>query len=70
MSGTTSTPPDAFLDDRAFDDLAAGKLSPAALDQLRAKVQAALNDPDDGVSHDALWDRLEQRMKRAVARAA
>jgi hypothetical protein len=70
MSSTTPTPLDAFIDDQAFDDLAAGSLSSTALDQLRAKVQAALDDPDDGVSHDALWDRLEQRMKRAAARAA
>jgi hypothetical protein len=70
MSNANRALPDTFLDDRAFDDLAAGKLSAVALDQLRAKVQAALNDPDDGISHDELWDRLEQRMKRARSRAA
>jgi len=70
MSSTQPARPDAFLEDQVFDDLAAGSLSPAALDQLRARVQAALDDPDDGVSHEDLWDRLEQRMKRARSRAA
>ena len=61
--------PDACLSDAEFDALARGELAPAALDRLRAQVQAVLDDPADGVSHDAVWSRLEQRMKRA-ARAA
>ena len=70
MSNPKSAPPDAFLDDQTFDDLAAGRLSPAALEQLRERVQAALDDPDDGVSHDEVWSRLEERVRRAVSRAA
>ena len=61
--------PDACLTDAEFDALARGELTPAALERLRAQVQAVLDDPADGVSHDAVWSRLEQRMKRA-ARAA
>ena len=61
---------DAFLSDQQFEDLAEGKLSPEALAQLRTEVQAVLDDPDDSISHDAVWSRLEQRMKRAVSRAA
>lgn len=62
--------PGAFLSDSQFQQLAEGRLAPAALDQLRAEVQAALDDPNAGVSHDLVWSRLEQRMKRAVSRAA
>jgi len=47
-----------------------GRLAPEALARLRAEVQTVLDDPDDGVSHDEVWSRLEQRMKRAVSRAA
>ncbi|NJC40929.1 hypothetical protein GGQ87_001187 [Brevundimonas alba] len=61
--------PDACLNDAEFDALARGELAPAALDRLRTQVQAVLDDPADGVSHDAVWSHLEQRMKRA-ARAA
>ena len=61
--------PDACLNDEEFGALARGELAPAALDRLRLQVQAALDDPDAGVSHDAVWSRLERRMKRA-ARAA
>mgnify|MGYP001051436586 FL=1 len=61
---------DAFLSDQQFEDLAEGRLSPEALAQLRTEVQAVLDDPDDSISHDAVWSRLEQRMKRAVSRAA
>lgn len=61
--------PDACLSDAEFDALARGELAPDALDRLRAQVQAVLDDPADGVSHDIVWSRLEQRMKRA-ARAA
>ena len=68
MSSDASRP-DACLDDAEFDALARGELAPGALDRLRAQVQAVLDDPDDGVSHDEVWSRLEQRMKRA-ARAA
>lgn len=60
----------AFLSDQQFEELAEGKLSPAALARLRTEVQAVLDDPDDSISHDAVWSRLEQRMKRAVSRAA
>jgi hypothetical protein len=62
--------PDAVLSDQEFDALAAGRLTPEALDRLRVQVQAALDHPDESVSHDEVWKRLEQRMKRAVARAA
>jgi hypothetical protein len=61
--------PDACLSDTEFGDLARGNLAPAALERLRAQVQAVLDDPSEGVSHDEVWSRLEQRMKRA-ARAA
>ena len=61
--------PDACLDDAEFEALARGDLAPAALERLRAAVQAVLDDPADGVSHDAVWSHLEQRMRRA-ARAA
>ena len=61
--------PDACLSDAEFEALARGELAPAALDRLRSQVQAVLDDPSDGVSHDAVWSHLEQRMKRA-ARAA
>ena len=67
MSNLDHVPPDAFLDDQAFDDLAAGKLSSAALDQLRERVQATLDDPNESISHEDVWSRLEQRMKRAVS---
>jgi hypothetical protein len=39
-------------------------------DRSPREVQAALDHPDESVSHDEVWTRLEQRMKRAVARAA
>ena len=61
--------PDAGLTEAEFEALARGDLAPAVLDRLRAQVQAVLDDPNAGVSHDAVWSRLEQRMKRA-ARAA
>ena len=61
--------PDACLSEAEFDDLARGNLAPAALERLRAQVQAVLDDPSDGVSHEDVWSRLERRMKRA-ARAA
>ena len=61
--------PDACLSDREFEELSRGVLAPAALERLREQVQAALDDPASSVSHDDVWSRLEQRMKRA-ARAA
>lgn len=61
--------PDVSLSDQEFEDLAHGVLSGDALQRLRDQVQAVLDDPSDGVSHDEVWSRLEQRMKRA-ARAA
>ncbi len=61
--------PDAALSDQEFEDLANGVLSGHALQRLRDQVQAVLDDPSNGVSHDEVWARLEQRMKRA-ARAA
>jgi hypothetical protein len=61
--------PDTCLSDAEFEALARGELAPAALERLRAEVQAVIDDPADGVSHDAVWTHLEQRMKRA-ARAA
>ena len=61
--------PDTCLSEAEFDDLARGALAPSALERLRARVQAVLDDPSDGVSHDEVWSRLEHRMKRA-ARAA
>lgn len=60
---------DACLSDAEFEDLARGALAAPALEALRARVQAVLDDPSDGVSHDEVWGSLEQRMKRA-ARAA
>ncbi|MDQ8029069.1 MAG: hypothetical protein REJ23_10100 [Brevundimonas sp.] len=61
--------PDACLSDREFEDLANGVLPADALQRLRDQVQAVLDDPSGGISHDDVWSRLEQRMKRA-ARAA
>lgn len=61
--------PETCLNEAEFDALARGDLAGDALDRLRAQVQAVLDDPDAGVSHDAVWSRLEQHMKRA-ARAA
>ncbi|MFN3932387.1 MAG: hypothetical protein ACK4JY_11625 [Brevundimonas sp.] len=61
--------PDVCLSDAEFEALSRGELGNDALDRLRAQVQAVLDDPADGVSHDVVWSRLEQRMKRA-ARAA
>jgi len=61
--------PDAGLSDQEFEDLANGVLSGDSLQRLRDQVQAVLDDPSDGISHDEVWARLEQRMKRA-ARAA
>lgn len=61
--------PDACLTDAEFEALAHGELSGEPLERLRDQVQAAIDDPDAGISHDAVWSRLEQRMKR-VARAA
>ncbi|MBU1385464.1 MAG: hypothetical protein KKG14_07400 [Alphaproteobacteria bacterium] len=58
--------PDACLSDAEFDALSRGELGNDALDRLRAQVQAVLDDPSEGVSHDAVWSRLEQRMKRAA----
>lgn len=68
MTGETPRP-DAVLSETEFDELARGTLAPTALERLRSQVQAVLDDPSDGVSHDAVWSRLERRMKRA-ARAA
>jgi hypothetical protein len=62
--------PDAALSDQEFDALAQGRLTPDALDRLRVQVQAALDNPDESISHDEVWTRLEERMKRAVTRAA
>ena len=70
MKPTDLASPDTALSDQEFDALAQGRLTPEALDRLRHEVQAALDNPDDGISHDELWTRLEARMKRAVARAA
>ena len=70
MSSDDHGAPDAFLSDQQFDDLARGRLAADDLARLRIQVQAVLDNPDDGVSHDEVWSRLEQRMKRAVARAA
>ena len=70
MKSTDLASPDTALSDQEFDALAQGRLTPEALDRLRDQVQAALDNPDDGISHDELWARLEARMKRAVARAA
>ena len=70
MTVTDPSTPDTSLNDEEFDALAAGRLTPEALDRLRVQVQAALDHPDESVSHEAVWTRLEQRMKRAVARAA
>ena len=70
MKSTDLASPDTALSDQEFDALAQGRLTPEALDRLREQVQAALDNPDDGISHDELWTRLEARMKRAVARAA
>ena len=53
------------LTDAEFEALAQGRLPPEALERLRVQVQAVLDDPDEGVSHDEVWTRLEQRMKRA-----
>ena len=64
------TSPDTALSDQEFDALAQGRLTPEALDRLRVQVQAALDNPDQPISHDEVWTRLEQRMKRAVTRAA
>lgn len=68
----SATPPypDTVMSDAEFDALAQGRLSPQGLQRLRSEVQAALDSPDDSVSHDEVWTRLEQRMKRAVSRAA
>jgi len=70
MTLTDPSSPDTALNDQEFDALAAGCLTPEALERLRVQVQAALDNPDESVSHDEVWTRLEQRMKRAVARAA
>mgnify|MGYP001342123604 CR=1 FL=1 len=70
MTLTDRPSPDTALNDEEFDALAAGRLVPEALERLRVQVQAALDHPDESVSHDEVWARLEQRMKRAVARAA
>ena len=70
MNATDPLAPDAALSDQEFDALVEGNLPPEALDRLRGQVQAALNSPDDSVNHDDVWTWLEQRMKRAVARAA
>ena len=70
MNGIDPPLPDAALSDQEFDALVEGTLPPEALDRLRSQVQAALDNPEDSVSHDQVWTRLEQRMKRAVARAA
>ncbi len=70
MTLTDQPSPETALNDQEFDALVDGNLSPEALDRLRVQVQAALDNPDDSVSHDEVWSRLELRMKRAVARAA
>lgn len=70
MNGIDPPLPDAALSDQEFDALVEGNLPAEALDRLRSQVQAALDNPEDSVSHDRVWTRLEQRMKRAVARAA
>ena len=70
MNSVESTSPDTALSDQEFDALAQGRLAPEALARLRVQVQAALDNPDDALSHDEVWTRLEQRMKRAVSRAA
>lgn len=70
MTLTDPSSPDTALSDQEFDALAEGRLTPEALDRLRVQVQAALDNPDESVSHEDVWTRLEQRMKRAVARAA
>ncbi|MDI1280508.1 MAG: hypothetical protein ACI9YM_000032 [Brevundimonas sp.] len=70
MNRIDSPLPDAALSDQEFDALVEGTLSAEALERLRGQVQAALDNPDDSVSHDQVWTRLEQRMKRAVTRAA
>tara|TARA_R110002124_G_scaffold10310_2_gene51580 strand:+ start:240 stop:452 length:213 start_codon:yes stop_codon:yes gene_type:complete len=70
MNGIDLPLPDAALSDQEFEALVEGNLPPEALERLRGQVQAALDNPDDSVSHDQVWTRLEQRMKRAVARAA
>ncbi|WP_417232536.1 hypothetical protein [Brevundimonas sp.] len=70
MNGIDPPLPDATLSDQEFDALVEGNLPPEALDRLRGQVQAALDNPDESISHDEVWTRLEQRMKRAVARAA
>ncbi|MDO9077971.1 MAG: hypothetical protein Q7U72_11060 [Brevundimonas sp.] len=70
MTLTDPSSPDTALNDQEFEALASGRLNPEALDRLRVQVQAALDHPDESVSHDEVWTRLEQRMKRAVARAA
>jgi len=62
--------PDTFLSEAEFDALAQGRLSPEGLERLRAEVQSVLDDPNDSISHDEVWSRLERRMKRAIARAA
>lgn len=69
MTADDHTPASALSNDD-FEALAEGRLSPEALDRLRAEVQAVLDDPDESISHDAVWSRLEQRMKRALSRAA
>ncbi len=70
MNQPADQTPGAFLTDSQFDELAQGRLSPEALTRLRAEVQAVLDDPEDAVNHEVVWTRLEQRMKRAVSRAA
>ena len=57
------------LSDAEFEALAQGRLAPDALERLRAQVQAVLDDPDCGISHDEVWTRLEQRMMRARSAA-
>ena len=69
MTLTDPSSPDTALSDQEFDALAEGRLAPEALDRLRVQVQAALDNPDESVSHEDVWARLEQRMKRALARA-
>ena len=70
MTEPAANSADALLSDEQFEELAAGRLPPEALARLRREVQAVLDDPDDSISHDAVWSGLEQRMKRAVSRAA
>jgi len=70
MTSKDQTGPDAFLTDQQFDELAQGRLAEDALAELRVQVQVVLDDPTAAVSHESVWSRLEQRMKRAVARAA